>query len=104
MDRHPKVHHGKKTFGCFVELNVRVGTNGKQGGDGGHGGRSYVKFLESGDSFQFSIAPDKKGVTIHCMGDDELEALIEGLRYAADYLDKRAAPPYDGPKRDPNGK
>jgi len=68
-------------------LEVEVGTTGYQGGDTGHGGRTYfrLKDLASTD-ITANVIKDKYGdteeVIIEFGGDCELETFIESLEIA----------------------
>ena len=78
-------------FGTFNTLGVTVATNGNQGGDSGHGGRTYICFedLCSTDmDAVVSYGQDTKAkVEIMIGGDSELDSMIEALRWAADKLE-----------------
>lgn len=75
-------------------LQVEVGTNGYQGGDTGHGSRTYfaVKDLASTD-LEAKVEQDKYGsvsVEIELGGDTELETFIEGLEFAVKKLKEQS--------------
>lgn len=71
-------------------LYVEVGTTGFQGGDTGHGGRTFFLLhnAASTDIEADAIFPDK--VAISLGGDSELRTFIEALEFAADTLRKQA--------------
>ena len=77
-------------FGTFNTLGVTVATNGYQGGDSGHGGRTYICFedLCSTDiDAVVSYCQDTNAkVEIMLGGDSELNSMIDALRWAADKL------------------
>ena len=79
-------------FGFFNILGVTVATNGYQGGDSGHGGRTYIRMedLSSTDiDARVSVGPDTNSkVEIMLGGDSELDSVIEALRWAADKLEE----------------
>ena len=67
-------------------LSVEAGTNGYQGGDTGHGSRTYIRIQDEGgtdigvrtitDKFGFT-----SGVEIALGGDAELSTIIEALEF-----------------------
>ena len=79
-------------FGSFNTLRITVATNGYQGGDSGHGGRTYICIQDLGctdiDARTSVNDYDQAKVEIMLGGDSELDSLIEGLRWAADKLEK----------------
>ena len=78
-------------FGIFNTLGVTVATNGYQGGDSGHGGRTYLSFedLCSTDiDAAVTYGQDTNAkVEIMLGGDSELDSMIDALRWAADKLE-----------------
>ena len=77
-------------FGYGI-LTVTAGTTGYCGGDSGHGGESFIKLNMEGGDLSASIdgRTTERGITdlvISVGGDWELDALIEGFRYAAETL------------------
>ena len=84
-------HHSEE-FGFFNILGVTVATNGYQGGDSGHGGRTYIRLedLSSTDiDARVSVGPNTNSkVEIMLGGDSELDSVIEALRWAADKLEE----------------
>ena len=79
-------------FGLFNTLTVTVGTNGYQGGDSGHGGRTYISIEDTGCTDLNARATinshDQTKVEIMLGGDSELDSIIEALRWAADKLEE----------------
>ena len=79
-------------FGLFNTLTVTVGTNGYQGGDSGHGGRTYISIEDTGCTDLNARATinshDQTKVEIMLGGDSELDSIIEALRWAADNLEE----------------
>jgi hypothetical protein len=67
-------------------LGLRVETNGFQGGDSGHGGRTVLAFANIA-SVNLDIESDDYETRIILGGDAELYCLAEGLRFIADSLD-----------------
>ena len=79
-------------FGTFNTLGVTVATNGNQGGDSGHGCRTYICFedLSSTDiDAVVSYGQDINAkVEIMLGGNSELDSMIGALRWAADKLEE----------------
>ena len=79
-------------FGTFNILGVTVATNGYQGGDSGHSGRTYICFedLCSTDiDAVVSYGQDTNAkVEIMLGGESELDSMIDPLRLAADRLEE----------------
>ena len=88
-DRCGELHSSE--FGRFNSLGVTVATNGYQGGDSGHGGRTYLSFedLCSTDiDAVVSYGQDTNAkVEIMHGGDSELDSMIDALRWVADKLE-----------------
>ena len=74
---------------------VAAGTNGYQGGDGGHGGRTYLRIVIP-DTYDFSFNSqynDRDGqLTLELVGagDWELQTMIESLRFMLNSLEELA--------------
>ena len=72
---------------------VEVGSTGYRGGDGGHGGRTYVN-IDFGYSpiFDITFVPNEEGtgVEIVATGDWELHSLAESFKLIANDLSKIA--------------
>lgn len=79
-------------------LLIEAGTNGPQGGDHGHGGRTYLKLSDrSGTSWKVRVK-DQEGkeheiespicIEILLGGDSELHTFVEGLEFAVETLEK----------------
>ena len=79
-------------FGSFNTLGITVGTNGYQGGDSGHGGRTYICIQNLGSTdMDASVSnPSDVGPKVEMIlgGDSELDSIIDGLRWAADKLEE----------------
>jgi len=73
-------------------LEVEAGTNGYQGGDTGHGSRTYIRIQDMGGT-DISVHPthdytgDTDGVVIALGGDAELTTIIEALKFIEKVLD-----------------
>lgn len=85
----------RKTFNSANILEVTAATTGFRGGDAGHGCRTLVRFNDlGGTAIKARSIPESihgnGGVTIALAGDCELLTFIEGLRFAADTLEKLA--------------
>ncbi|CAB0855197.1 hypothetical protein FRC0360_00740 [Corynebacterium diphtheriae] len=78
------------SVGCSI-MTATVGTNGFHGGDGGHGSRTYLRFVEEGCG-TFTIRHDPRSNTLDIVGygDDELATLVKVLRFAADTLEAQS--------------
>lgn len=68
-------------------LSVEAGTNGYQGGDTGHGSRTYLKIMnEGGTDINARVITDRfgytEGIEIVLGGDSELSTFIEALKFA----------------------
>ena len=71
-------------------LYVEVGTTGFQGGDTGHGGRTFF-LLHNAASTDIEIESPFPDRVAFCLGgDSELRTFIEALEFAADTLRKQA--------------
>jgi len=76
-------------------LEVEVGTTGFQGGDTGHGGRTYLR-IENLASTDINVAVikddnfDTQGLTLELGGDAELETFIEALEFALRVLKEQS--------------
>ena len=81
-----------KEFGSFNTLGITVGTNGYQGGDSGHGGRTYICIQDLGSTDMDACVSKSSDcapkVEIIFGGDSELDSIIDGLRWAADKLEE----------------
>lgn len=76
-------------------LSVEAGTNGYQGGDTGHGSRTYIRIQnEGGTDIGARVLLDSlgyvDGVEIVLGGDAELSTMIEALKFAAHVLEEGA--------------
>lgn len=67
-------------------LSVEAGTNGYQGGDTGHGSRTYIRISDEGSTdISAQVLKnqygDTSGIEIALGGDAELSTIIEALRF-----------------------
>lgn len=74
-------------------LSVEAGTNGYQGGDTGHGSRTYIRIQnEGGTDLGARVLLDSlgyvDGVEIVLGGDAELSTMIEALKFATKVLEE----------------
>ena len=84
IDRSKVTTWSREIINCNI-LEVEAGTNGYQGGDSGHGSRTYlrIKDLASTD-IRCNVEEDQFGcnaVEIILGGDAELETMKEALRW-----------------------
>lgn len=73
------------------DLEVEAGTNGYQGGDSGHGCRTYFRIQNAG-STNIEIRsiygrPDAEGLEVILGGDGELETIIRALKFITKVLE-----------------
>lgn len=78
--------HKTEEFTSANILKATVATNGFQGGDSGHGSRTYFS-LEDLGSTDMDVRVSSCKVEIMLGGDTELRTFIEALRWAADTLE-----------------
>jgi len=72
-------------------IEVEVGTNGYQGGDSGHGGRTYFRLEDlAGTDITTRIIKnefgDQAGIIVELGGDCELSTFIEALEFTIKVL------------------
>lgn len=79
----------------YPNLEIKVATNGEQGGDSGHGGRTYFSILglDSFDVREVSTLEigDSLGVEMLVGGDCELDMLIQAFKHMAKELEELRA-------------
>lgn len=73
-------------------LSVEAGTNGYQGGDTGHGSRTYIRIQdEGGTDIDARAITDKfgctSGIEIALGGDAELSTIIEAMKFITKVLE-----------------
>ena len=94
-----KIQTRKKSIEDCNILSVEVGTTGPQGGDTGHGGRTYFRISNDastdmrcivvtsrGKRYEFDNAVDVDQIEIMFGGDSELDTFISALDFAAEKL------------------
>ena len=84
----------KKISDCN-ELEVKVGTNGYHGGDGGHGSATYISIKDAGNtSMEIQTLKDSDknniGFEIHLAGDAELRTIIESFKFILNTLEEQS--------------
>ena len=79
-------------------LNVEAGTNGYQGGDSGHGSRTYFRITDCGGT-DIRATPlgfdGDEGFEVTLGGDCELETVITALKFITKVLEDQAKEVYD---------
>lgn len=81
-------------------LEVVAGTNGYQGGDSGHGSRTYISIKDGActDIMVKSIPESNSsngGVEIVLGGDSELETMIKALKFIVKVLEDQSNEVFD---------
>lgn len=74
-------------------LSVEAGTNGFQGGDSGHGSRTYFRITDCGgtDIRVKALGVDgDEGLEVTLGGDCELETIIRALKFITKVLEDQA--------------
>jgi hypothetical protein len=79
-------------------LGVEAGTNCPQGGDAGHGGRTYLAFVDDGGTCMSVVIDgqridDVSEIGLIFAGDCERETLVEALEFAAKTIRKGGVTP-----------
>ena len=93
IDRSKVTTWSREIVNCNI-LEVEAGTNGYQGGDSGHGSRTYLRLKDlGGTDIECHVAEDKYGSTsveIVLGGDTELETMKEALRWMLSVLETQS--------------
>ena len=79
-------------------LSVEAGTNGFQGGDSGHGSRTYFRITDCGSTDIHVIThgfDGDEGFEVFLGGDCELETIIRALKFITKVLEDQAKEVYD---------
>ena len=80
-------------------LEVEVGTNGYQGGDGGHGSRTYFRIKDlASTEMDVHVTRDKfgsAGFEVALGGDCELETIITAFKFITNVLEDGAKEVHD---------
>ena len=95
---HTISHQGTHTafLNDFCQMRISVTTNGEQGGDAGHGGRTVVSLLGCGD-ITFRPTDEGRGLEIEALGDAELRVLMGAFEFALKALIQEAGPVHQLP-------
>lgn len=76
-------------------LEVEAGTNGYQGGDTGHGSRTYIRIQDMACT-DLTVKPthnsygEADGVTLELGGDAELATIIEAMKFIVKVLEEQS--------------
>ena len=88
-----KIETQKKEITSCNILGVEVGTNDCQGGDAGHGIRTFFKLNDlCGTVWEIKHLIDDdncEGVQIELQGDSELGTFVDALKFAVEVLKKK---------------
>lgn len=81
-------------------LEVEAGTTGYQGGDSGHGGRTYFRIEDAvSTDMEVRVARDRFGDTtgfeVFLGGDCELETMIRALKFITKVLEEESKEVFD---------
>ena len=79
-------------------LSVEAGTNGFQGGDSGHGSRTYFRITDCGSTdirVKTQGYDGDEGFEVFLGGDCELETIIRALKFITKVLEDQAKEVYD---------
>ena len=79
-------------------LSVEAGTNGFQGGDSGHGSRTYFRITDCGSTdirVKTQGYDGDEGFEVTLGGDCELETIIRALKFITKVLEDQAKEVYD---------
>lgn len=80
-------------------LEVEAGTNGYQGGDTGHGGRTYFRIKDQGGTDMtvrsYTTHYDGSEFEVVLGGDCELETMIRALKFIVKVLEDESQEVYD---------
>jgi len=82
----------REIYSCNI-LEVEAGTNGYQGGDTGHGSRTYFRIRDLGSTDIQAHALGKygdEGFEVTLGGDCELETIITALKFITQVLEDQA--------------
>ena len=82
----------------FNILEVEAGTNGYQGGDAGHGSRTYFRIQNlGGTDIQAHVLGkyNDEGFEVSLGGDCELETVITALKFITKVLEDQSKEVYD---------
>jgi len=90
-----------KEFESCNMLRAEAGTTGPQGGDSGHGGRTYfsIRDIGSTDIQVRALSEMTRGGTgfeVKLGGDTELETIIDALKFIVRVLERESMKPEEG--------
>ncbi len=90
--------YARDVVSCNI-LEAEAGTTGYQGGDTGHGGRTYFRIEDAGSTDMEVHSYVNKygcpGFEVVLGGDCELETVIRALKFITKVLEEESAEVYD---------
>lgn len=90
--------YSRDVVSCNI-LEVEAGTNGYQGGDTGHGGRTYFRIEDQGSTdmkvHSYTDKHGSSGFEVILGGDCELETMIRALKFITKVLEDESREVYD---------
>ena len=88
--------YARDVVSCNI-LEAEAGTTGYQGGDTGHGGRTYFRIEDAGSTdMEVHSYVNKYGCPEVVLGGDcELETVIRALKFITKVLEEESAEVYD---------
>lgn len=89
----------REVVSCNI-LEVEAGTTGYQGGDSGHGGRTYFRIQDAASTdMDIHVLRDRfgnaTGFEVILGGDCELETTIRALKFITEVLEEEAGEVFD---------
>jgi hypothetical protein len=88
----------RDVISCNI-LQVEAGTNGYQGGDSGHGSRTYFRIQdEASTDIEINLITSRcgcEGFEVTLGGDCELETMIRALKFIVKVLEEESQEVYD---------
>jgi hypothetical protein len=89
----------RDVISCNI-LQVEAGTNGYQGGDSGHGSRTYFRIKdEASTDIEINLITRQlcgsEGFEVTLGGDCELETMIRALKFITKVLEEESQEVYD---------
>ena len=88
----------REVISCNI-LQVEAGTNGFQGGDSGHGSRTYFRIQdEASTDIEINLITSRcgcEGFEVTLGGDCELETMIRALKFIVKVLEEESQEVYD---------
>ena len=91
IEGHPVELFKREVLSCNV-LEVTAGTNGFQGGDSGHGSRTFFRIRDlGGTDIETKVLKDERGYDVGFQvvlgGDCELDTFVKALKFAVKVLE-----------------